>query len=165
MSKSNNVTLTNTSTGSAATGNTATYEWFLLDPTNPPAQLLSTAKNPGSTTLSGDGEGYFILAAFDPATNCYDTAKIRLVISEPPTANFTFNNNNQCAGTMITFSNTSAKVYPYTTYLWDFGDGTNSTLKNPTHSYAATGTYNVTVTTINRAYCRFLPLNASCAFF
>lgn len=154
MSKSNNITLTNTSTGSAATGNTATYEWFLLDPTNPPAQLLSTAKNPGSTTLSGDGEGYFILAAFDPATNCYDTAKIRLVISEPPTANFTFNNNNQCAGTMITFSNTSAKVYPYTTYLWDFGDGTNSTLKNPTHSYAATGTYNVTVTTINSPSCK-----------
>ena len=28
-----------------------------------------------------------------------------------------------------------------TNYLWDFGDGTNSTLANPTHVYTAAGTY------------------------
>jgi PKD repeat protein len=32
------------------------------------------------------------------------------------------------------------------TYLWDFGDGTTSTDQNPTHTYAAGGVYNATVT-------------------
>jgi PKD repeat protein len=31
-------------------------------------------------------------------------------------------------------------------YLWDFGDGASSTDANPTHLYAADGTYNVTLT-------------------
>jgi PKD repeat protein len=148
-SKLNNITITNTSTGTAA--GSATYQWYLLDPTMPPMKPLNGA--PGIVPIQDDGEGYFILVAHDPVTNCYDTAKVRLVISEPPVANFTFTNNNECPGTVLTFTNTSAKVYPFTTYLWDFGDGTTSTLKNPTHSYAATGTYPVTVKTTNDAGC------------
>ena len=31
-------------------------------------------------------------------------------------------------------------------YSWTFGDGTNSTLENPTHTYIKTGTYTVTET-------------------
>ena len=30
-----------------------------------------------------------------------------------------------------------------TSWAWDFGDGTTSTLQNPSHTYAATGNYNV----------------------
>jgi gliding motility-associated-like protein len=151
MSKSNNFTFNNTSTGTAA--NSAIYTWYLLDPVNPPEQKLTWPKNPGIQQLVGDGEGYITLVAYDAATNCYDSSKVRIVISEPPTANFTFNNNNECQGTVISFTNTSAKVYPYTTYFWDFGDGTNSTLKNPTHSYTAPGTYSVTVKTTNHTSC------------
>jgi PKD repeat protein len=36
-----------------------------------------------------------------------------------------------------------------TSWLWDFGDGNTSTLQNPTHVYAATGTYNVCLTATN----------------
>ena len=32
-----------------------------------------------------------------------------------------------------------------TNYLWDFGDGTNSTLANPTHVYATAGNYTATL--------------------
>ncbi|WP_221418020.1 PKD domain-containing protein, partial [Fulvivirga kasyanovii] len=32
------------------------------------------------------------------------------------------------------------------TYLWDFGDGTTSTEANPSHSYATSGTYSVSLT-------------------
>jgi len=35
------------------------------------------------------------------------------------------------------------------TYLWDFGDGTTSTLKHPSHSYASNGTYTITLTGYN----------------
>jgi gliding motility-associated-like protein len=47
-----------------------------------------------------------------------------------------------CAPMTIDFTNTST-VFPTTTYSWDFGDSTTSTLANPSHSYAAFGTYNV----------------------
>ncbi len=37
---------------------------------------------------------------------------------------------------------------PYT-WLWDFGDGTNSTLQNPSHTYMQSGVYTVTLTVID----------------
>ncbi|MEY4925880.1 MAG: hypothetical protein RI894_316 [Bacteroidota bacterium] len=44
------------------------------------------------------------------------------------------------------------------TYLWDFGDGSTSTLASPTRTYAAVGVYNVcltvTCTTANGSFCR-----------
>lgn len=35
------------------------------------------------------------------------------------------------------------------TYLWDFGDGTTSSVPNLTHSYVANGTYTISLTTTN----------------
>ncbi len=36
-----------------------------------------------------------------------------------------------------------------TSWMWDFGDGTTSTMQNPSHTYTAIGTYTVTVTVSN----------------
>ncbi|MGY8867941.1 MAG: PKD domain-containing protein, partial [Methylophagaceae bacterium] len=44
----------------------------------------------------------------------------------------------------VTF--TDASTGNPTSWSWDFGDGTNSTLQNPTHAYASSGTYNVSLT-------------------
>jgi len=44
------------------------------------------------------------------------------------------------------FTNTSTNA---TSYSWAFGDGATSTLQNPSHTYAAAGTYNVTLTATN----------------
>lgn len=38
-----------------------------------------------------------------------------------------------------------------TSYSWDFGDATSSTLANPTHTYGAAGTYTVVLTASNGA--------------
>lgn len=46
----------------------------------------------------------------------------------------------------VVFNNTSQNA---DSYLWNFGDGTNSALHSPTHSYAANGTYTVSLTTSN----------------
>jgi PKD repeat protein len=45
-------------------------------------------------------------------------------------------------------------IYDYSsgsnlTYLWDFGDGSTSSLVSPTHTYAATGKYQVCLTVSN----------------
>src|SRR4051812_11227869 len=47
-------------------------------------------------------------------------------------------------GRTVAFTNLSTNG---ATYEWDFGDGTTSTEVSPTHVYAATGTYVVTLTT------------------
>lgn len=44
----------------------------------------------------------------------------------------------------VQFNNTSTGDYD--TYLWNFGDGTNSTEPDPVHEYAAQGVYNVSLT-------------------
>lgn len=65
-----------------------------------------------------------------------------------PKAAFTAN-NTACAGTALSFTNTSTN-YP-TTYAWDFGDG--SAIDNsasPSHTFASAGTYNVTLTVTNQ---------------
>ena len=40
----------------------------------------------------------------------------------------------------VTFTNTSTGA---DTYLWNFGDGTTSTEKNPTHAYESAGYYTI----------------------
>jgi len=44
------------------------------------------------------------------------------------------------------FDGATSKDQLYVTYLWDFGDGTNSTLKNPQHNFPAAGGFKVRLT-------------------
>ncbi|GAA6171455.1 S8 family serine peptidase [Colwellia sp. KU-HH00111] len=47
----------------------------------------------------------------------------------------------------VSFTDSSSDVNgDITSWAWDFGDGTSATEQNPTHSYAASGTYNVSLT-------------------
>jgi len=54
-----------------------------------------------------------------------------------------------CEGATASFTSSSVSGLPITSYYWDFGDGGNSTLQNPTYTYAAAGTYNVNLTITN----------------
>ncbi|WGK64305.1 T9SS type B sorting domain-containing protein [Croceiramulus getboli] len=57
-----------------------------------------------------------------------------------------FRFENLCLGdTTQFFSEVSGNV---SSYFWDFGDGATSTLENPTHVYAAAGTYTVSLTIV-----------------
>ena len=52
----------------------------------------------------------------------------------------------------IQFSNSSVSSDTLT-YSWDFNDGSNSGIKNPSHTYAETGTYNVLLTVVTDNGC------------
>ncbi len=59
------------------------------------------------------------------------------------TVNFTADKTNSCeAPFTVTFTNNSQNV---NSYLWDFGDGTTSTLPNPSHTYNQLGNYTVSL--------------------
>jgi PKD repeat protein len=49
-------------------------------------------------------------------------------------------------GTSVQFTGLAVGGSPAYTYSWNFGDGTTSALQNPTHTYAAAGTYTATLT-------------------
>lgn len=57
-----------------------------------------------------------------------------------------------CANEPITFENQS-KFLQNSTILWDFGDGTESSDTNPTHTYAAAGRYMVKLIISDPAAC------------
>ncbi len=65
----------------------------------------------------------------------------------PPVANFTANPSSGPAPLAVNFTDTSTGTP--TAWSWNFGDGATSTLKNPSHTYNAAGTYNVTLTVSN----------------
>jgi|GEM_PF-347225 len=54
-----------------------------------------------------------------------------------------FETENLCFSDTTQFSANIS--HAYNSILWDFGDGTSSTLENPTHVYASEGDYNVTL--------------------
>lgn len=60
-----------------------------------------------------------------------------------PVAGFTSSATNLQASFTDTSTNTP------TSWAWDFGDSTTSTVQSPSHTYAAAGTYNVTLTATN----------------
>ena len=62
---------------------------------------------------------------------------------EAPTSSFDVGTIN---GLEVSFVNASLNA---DSYAWDFGDGNTSTDQNPTHTYAAGGTYTVSLTATN----------------
>lgn len=63
--------------------------------------------------------------------------------NNPPSASF----NDECTDLSCDFTDTSTDSDgSIASRSWTFGDGGNSTAANPTHAYAATGTYTVALT-------------------
>ncbi|HEX2898136.1 MAG TPA: PKD domain-containing protein [Bacteroidia bacterium] len=65
------------------------------------------------------------------------------IVCPRPVADFASVSN----GLSVDFTDLSSGIV--TGHVWDFGDGINSSLQNPTHAYAAAGTYQVCLLTSN----------------
>jgi PKD repeat protein len=68
--------------------------------------------------------------------------------NDPPTASFTIP-NSICQGSSISFTDFSTNSP--TTWAWNFGDNNTSNQQNPTHTYATSGSYTVSLTVSNSA--------------
>jgi PKD repeat protein len=66
-----------------------------------------------------------------------------------PTANFTMSTSAICEGGQVSFSDMSTGAPD--TWAWDFGDGSNSTMQSPNHTFTSEGVYTVTLTSSNSA--------------
>ena len=126
---------------STSTGTITGYSWSFGDGStsttaNPTHSYAATGSYAVSLTVSGPGgtnvlnkAGYIVVAA---------------PLATAPVANFTADKASGTAPLSVNFS--SASTGTITSYAWIFGDGTTSSLQNPTHSYAAAGIYNVSLT-------------------
>ncbi|MBL7890796.1 MAG: PKD domain-containing protein, partial [Bacteroidia bacterium] len=64
-----------------------------------------------------------------------------------PIADFEVSSSNNCNGTVV-FNDLSGSS---NSWNWDFGDGTQSSLQNPTHTYVNSGIYSISLSTENCA--------------
>ncbi|RXR19013.1 PKD domain-containing protein [Flavobacterium amnicola] len=99
------------------------------------------------------------MTSFSNGSTC--PAQIQAIISDPatimPNYNYTFNCGNNSiptANNPIQFNDLSTAINSTITgWLWDFGDGTTSTLQNPSHAFATQGIYTVTLNAISESGC------------
>lgn len=124
-------------------GTANSYVWNFGDGVNSSAATPThTYSNAGTYTIS--------LIATN-ASGCSDSVSQTVTFDPKPTANFTVTGGTQCVNSnSYSFNNTSVNG---ATYLWNFGDGTTSTLQSPTHSYASAGNYSVNLVVTGSAGC------------
>jgi len=112
------------------------YQWVPID--------TITAATTEYSWLSRETRLPLISLGYDGQRNI--TSVTYSTIPPPPIAGFTWVNPS---GGLVNFTNTSQNNP--TTFDWDFGDGTHSTLQNPPgHVYPANGTYYACLTVSNQ---------------
>ena len=75
------------------------------------------------------------------------TKTITVIQPTIPVANFTSNPTTGFAPLNVAFTDTSTGLPA--SWSWDFGDGSQSEIQNPTHTYSSVGTYTVNLTASN----------------
>jgi PKD repeat protein len=126
-------------------GTNATYAWDFGDGNT------STEQAPMHTyTTAGQ---YDVTMTMTNANNCVATTTTQVWMDEyflqECYAYFNYMQITPADPLAVTFTDYSYGITAATDWSWNFGDGGTSTEKNPTHSFAAAGIYDVTLTSSN----------------
>lgn len=127
------VQFTDTSTNSPTS-----WRWHFGD------GMTSTAQNP-SHPYGTAGTYTVTLDASNSSTT--KTISQTLTVGPALVAAFSYTPTSPAVGQIVQFADTSTGSP--TSWQWDFGDGTNATSQNPTHSYSSAASYTVTLTVTN----------------
>ena len=120
--------------------NATSYAWDFGD------GRTSTQANPSNTYASVGT--YTVKLTANNGNNCSSVVSKTIQVNALPSVSFT--GNNVCQGTATTFTNSTTGA---TSYSWDFGDGSSSTLATPTRTYGTAGTYTVRLTATSGSNC------------
>jgi gliding motility-associated-like protein len=134
-------------TSTISSGTIAQWFWDL----NGDGTIDNTMQNPvHSYTVPGT---YSVSLTASSNANCINSYSTALVVHPMPTVNIA--GNNVCQGALTSFTNQSSinGGGQITSYNWNLGNGTNSTLFNPQLIYPNPGTYTVTLNAISNNNC------------
>lgn len=123
----------------------ATYLWEFGD------SVTSTLEHPTHVYPS---PGFYTVTLTATNSADSDTATGQVLIYGPPTAGFIAHPTAGLGPLTVIFTDQATTLPvpdPTLTYLWRFGDGQESTLRNPVHTYLATGVYTASQTVTNAA--------------
>jgi len=134
--------LTTSFTGSATGGTSPyTYSWNFGDGTSSPSQSPSH-------TYSSAGNYTATLTVTD-SKPVSDTESIAITVTATPATLVASASASPVSGTApltTSFSGSATGgTSPYT-YSWNFGDGSSSSVQNPSHTYSSAGNYTATLT-------------------
>lgn len=115
------------------------YEWDFGNGSN------SNNETP-TTTYNSNGDFNVTLEATDNQNGCSNATSKDIKINPKPTSTFSYTRN----GLQIVFSPDNQT---YSSYEWDFGDGTSSTTTRPSHEYDSKDNYPVTLTVTTATGC------------
>jgi FOG: PKD repeat len=119
----------------------ATYRWDFGDGST------SAEKDPIHTYKSTGV--YNVTLAVSNAYGTYNYTLKNVSITDTLKADFSATNNMGSAPLNVKFTDTSIGSGNTSSFLWNFGDGTTSTERNPSHTYNRTGQYTVALTVTN----------------
>jgi PKD repeat protein len=142
-----NVTFTSTSTNVSTV--TTNYFWNFGNGNTANGNNMVTA----ATVYTANGTYVVSLFVVSTAPTCSNQISYTLAITGATTTGCNLNANftsSQGANGLVNFNNTSTGTTGSTTYSWDFGDSSPlSTATSPGHTYAANGSYIVTLVADN----------------
>ncbi len=131
-----------------STGNPTQWRWDLGNGT------ISFLKDP-SVTYFTPGKYSIKLVITDANNNSDSIVKTEYIqVFAKPTVQFNASATTGCYPLKVQFSDASiAAADSIGSWKWDFGDGFTSTAKNPSHTYTAGGSFNVTLQVSNSDGC------------
>lgn len=128
-----------------ASTNAISYIWDFGDGTS------STDPNTSHTYLNAGTYNVKLIATSSYGCQDIEIKNSLISIYAKPVVQFTSNTTSTC-NVNTTFNFTDNTVGS-TSWSWTFGDGTSSTLQNPSHLYSSIGNYSVTLITGNANGC------------
>ena len=129
-----------TVSGDVSAADSYLYVWSFMPE---PSFQVGTQLDPITFTTPGN---HPIAVAVTGVNGCQSTAQEFVTVHPQPEADFSF--EGICFGNTTSFSDESTASYTtnITGWYWQFGDGGVSYESNPSHDYAFTGDYNVSLT-------------------
>ncbi len=144
-------TVTYTATG----GSGSSYQWLATGGT-----IIGTSGNTCTVAWGSAGSGSISVTETNTAL-CKGTKSVCIEIIKKPKASFYImsdpgaNPVSACVNDNLVFVDQSLDNggTALVSWYWDFGDGTTSSLPNPTHAYTNPGPYKVVLTVTNACNC------------
>lgn len=111
-----------------------------------------TANTPTVTNVVFNAPGDYPVSFTVSKASCTATIIDTITVWQSPVASVGTFPSVACDPLAITFTNTSSAGTPMS-YLWQFSDGTTSTLQNPTHVFSPAGVYGFSLSVSTNQNC------------